>query len=43
VTQNCLAKNGQANRLDVFVYFDNEAKVYACFDLQRLAAQLGVE
>ena len=29
--------------LDVFVYFDNDAKVYAPFDAQRLAAQLGVE
>jgi len=32
-----------AKRLDVFVYFDNDAKVYAPFDAQRLAAQLGVE
>ncbi len=29
--------------LDVFVYFDNDAKVYAPFDAQRLAAQLGVK
>ena len=29
--------------LDVFVYFDNDAKVYAPFDAQRLAAQLGVQ
>ena len=29
--------------LDVFVYFDNDAKVYAPFDAERLAAELGVE
>jgi uncharacterized protein YecE (DUF72 family) len=27
---------------DVFVYFDNDAKVYAPFDAQRLAAQFGL-
>jgi uncharacterized protein YecE (DUF72 family) len=27
----------------VFVYFDNDAKVYAPFDAQRLAAQMGIE
>jgi hypothetical protein len=44
VTQNrLLAQKGQANRLDVFVYFDNEAEVYAPFDPQRLAAQPGGE
>src|SRR5438874_2415241 len=32
-----------AKRLEVFVYFDNDAKVYAPFDAQRLSAQLGVE
>ncbi len=31
-----------AKRLDVFVYFDNDAKVYAPFDAQRLTAQLGL-
>ncbi len=31
-----------AKHLDIFVYFDNDAKVYAPFDAQRLAAQLGV-
>jgi uncharacterized protein YecE (DUF72 family) len=31
------------NRRDVFVYFDNDAKVYAPFDAQRLAARLGVK
>jgi len=30
-----------AKQLDVFVYFDNDAKVYAPFDAQRLAARLG--
>ena len=29
-----------AKRLDVFVYFDNDAKVHAPFDAQRLSAQL---
>jgi uncharacterized protein YecE (DUF72 family) len=29
--------------LDVFVYFDNDAKVHAPFDAQRLAARLGVK
>jgi len=29
-------------RLDVFVYFDNDAKVYAPFDAERLSAQLGL-
>jgi uncharacterized protein YecE (DUF72 family) len=33
----------QAKQLDVFVYFDNDAKVHAPFDAQRLAAQLGVK
>ncbi len=32
-----------AKHFDVFVYFDNDAKVYAPFDAQRLAAQLGVK
>lgn len=32
-----------AKRLDVFVYFDNDAKVYAPFDAQRLAERLGVK
>ena len=31
-----------AKQLDVFVYFDNDAKVYAPFDARRLAAQLRV-
>jgi uncharacterized protein YecE (DUF72 family) len=31
-----------ATRHDVFVYFDNDAKVYAPFDAQRLAAQFGL-
>ena len=31
-----------AKRLDVFVYFDNDAKVDAPFDAQRLSAQLGL-
>ena len=30
-------------QLDVFVYFDHDAKVYAPFDVQRLAEQLGVK
>ena len=29
-----------AKLLDVFVYFDNDAKVHAPFDAQRLSAQL---
>jgi uncharacterized protein YecE (DUF72 family) len=29
-----------AEHLDVFIYFDNDAKVYAPFDAQRLAARL---
>jgi uncharacterized protein YecE (DUF72 family) len=33
----------RAKNLDVFVYFDNDAKVHAPFDAQRLAAQLGVK
>jgi uncharacterized protein YecE (DUF72 family) len=33
----------RAKHLDVFVYFDNDAKVYAPFDAQRLAARLGVK
>jgi uncharacterized protein YecE (DUF72 family) len=36
------AKAG-AKRRDIFVYFDNDAKVYAPFDAQRLAARLGVK
>jgi uncharacterized protein YecE (DUF72 family) len=31
---------GAAKQLDVFVYFDNDAKVHAPFDAQRLSAQL---
>ena len=31
-----------AKQLDVFVYFDNDAKVHAPFDAQRLAARLGL-
>jgi len=31
----------RAKQLDVFVYFDNDAKVYAPFDAQRLATRLG--
>jgi uncharacterized protein YecE (DUF72 family) len=33
----------RAKALDVFVYFDNDAKVHAPFDAQRLAARLGVK
>jgi uncharacterized protein YecE (DUF72 family) len=33
----------RAKQLDVFVYFDNDAKVHAPFDAQRLAARLGVK
>jgi len=33
----------RAKNLDVFVYFDNDAKVHAPFDAQRLAARLGVK
>jgi uncharacterized protein YecE (DUF72 family) len=29
-----------SEHLDVFIYFDNDAKVYAPFDAQRLAARL---
>jgi uncharacterized protein YecE (DUF72 family) len=32
-----------ANHFDVFAYFDNDAKVDAPFDAQRLAARLGVK
>jgi uncharacterized protein YecE (DUF72 family) len=32
----------KAKHLDVFVYFDNDAKVHAPFDAQQLATQLGV-
>jgi uncharacterized protein YecE (DUF72 family) len=32
----------RAKHIDVFVYFDNDAKVHAPFDAQRLAARLGV-
>ena len=31
-----------AKQLDVFVYFDNDAKVHAPFDAQRLAVRLGL-
>jgi uncharacterized protein YecE (DUF72 family) len=31
-----------AKRLAVFVYFDNDTKVYALFDAQGLAARLGL-
>jgi len=31
-----------AKRLDVFVYLDNDAKVYAPFDAQRLSAEFGL-
>src|SRR5947207_7917732 len=37
-----LAKAGPKRR-EVFVYFDNDAKVYAPFDAQGLAARLGVK
>ncbi len=33
----------QPKHLDVFVYFDNDAKVHAPFDAQRLAARLGIK
>ena len=33
----------RAKHLDVFVYFDNDAKVHAPLDAQRLAARLGVK
>jgi uncharacterized protein YecE (DUF72 family) len=33
----------RAKHVDVFVYFDNDAKVHAPFDAQRLAARLGVK
>jgi uncharacterized protein YecE (DUF72 family) len=33
----------RAKHLDVFVYFDNDAKVHAPFDAQRLAARLEVK
>jgi uncharacterized protein YecE (DUF72 family) len=33
----------RARNLDVFVYFDNDAKVHAPFDAQRLAARLGMK
>ena len=33
----------RAKHLDVFVYFDNDAKVHAPFDAQRLATRLGVK
>jgi uncharacterized protein YecE (DUF72 family) len=32
-----------AKALDVFVYFDNDAKVHAPFDAQRLTARLGIK
>jgi hypothetical protein len=31
---------GAAKLLDVFVYFDNDAKVHVPFDAQRISAQL---
>lgn len=37
-----LAK-ARPKRRDVFVYFDNDAKVYAPFDAQQLAERLGVK
>jgi uncharacterized protein YecE (DUF72 family) len=35
--------NARSQHLNVFVYFDNDAKVHAPFDAQRLAARLGVK
>jgi uncharacterized protein YecE (DUF72 family) len=34
------AKNSRPTRRDIFVYFDNDAKVHAPFDAQRLASRL---
>jgi uncharacterized protein YecE (DUF72 family) len=46
--QPCDAKTithakARAKNLDIFVYFDNDAKVHAPFDAQRLAARLGIK
>jgi uncharacterized protein YecE (DUF72 family) len=37
------SRNKGRQRLDVFIYFDNDANIYAPFDAQRLAERLGVK